>query len=206
MAHILWRGRLGRSITGLMLGGMLAPVARALPPGFDTNLRADDELALVAQPLTAAGDAGGIASWPPASAATLDSMRGAFDAAPGLRVSLGIERAVTMNGDVVARSTGTLGLAAPAGAGLPGAASIAFDPLGAASGVALIRQGVGNSGQFSALVAGSAATLVQNSLSNQSIGVRTTIDATANSLQLLRGLNLASTLKDALTLQLPGAR
>ena len=48
------------------------------------------------------------------------------------------------------------------------------------------------------------ATIVQNTLNNQSIETRTVIDATTNALSLARGANTAAALRDALTRSLPG--
>ena len=48
------------------------------------------------------------------------------------------------------------------------------------------------------------ATIVQNTLNNQSIQTRTVIDATTNALSLARGANTAAALRDALTRSLPG--
>jgi hypothetical protein len=48
------------------------------------------------------------------------------------------------------------------------------------------------------------ATIVQNTLNNQSIQTRTVIDATTNALSLARGASTAAALRDALTRSLPG--
>lgn len=50
----------------------------------------------------------------------------------------------------------------------------------------------------------SPATIVQNTLNNQSIQTRTVIDATTNALSLARGANTAAALRDALTRAVPG--
>jgi hypothetical protein len=50
----------------------------------------------------------------------------------------------------------------------------------------------------------SPATIVQNTLNNQSIQTRTVIDATTNALSLARGVNTAAALRDALTRAVPG--
>ncbi len=49
-----------------------------------------------------------------------------------------------------------------------------------------------------------SATIVQNTLNNQSIQTRTVIDATTNALSLARGANTAAALRYALTRALPG--
>jgi hypothetical protein len=50
----------------------------------------------------------------------------------------------------------------------------------------------------------SPATIVQNTLNDQSIQTRTVIDATTNALSLARGANTAAALRDALTRAVPG--
>jgi hypothetical protein len=50
----------------------------------------------------------------------------------------------------------------------------------------------------------SPATVVQNTLNDQSIQTRTVIDATTNALSLARGANTAAALRDALTRAVPG--
>lgn len=153
-----------------------------------------------AQALAGADDTAGLA-WPAADDATLDTMRGAFDFAPGLHLAIGVERAVYMNGELVSRTSSAVGDASFAGTA-NGAVGV-----GDLNGtIALIRQGAGNSGQFNQLAPGTAATLIQNSLNDRAIAVVTTIDAATNSLQLMRSLNLQAALKDAVTLPLPAGR
>lgn len=70
---------------------------------------------------------------------------------------------------------------------------------------ALIQNGLGNTFAQSALSPETAATIIQNSANNQTIQSLTVINAATNSLELLKGANLQSTLLDALT-QSTGAR
>ena len=141
----------------------------------------------------AMGDAG---LWQAASADELDGMRGAFDFSSGLRVSLGVDRAVYMNGALVTHTDSQIGDAAGV---------LSSEALQAGS-LALVRQGAGNVSQLAQLAAGSQATLVQNTLNGQNIAVITTINVAANSMQMIRSLNLQGAMQDALTLPLSGLR
>jgi len=166
---------------------------------------ADADAGVPREVAIAAAD-GSVVSWQVAPAGTLEEMRGAFDFASGLHLAIGVERSVYMNGELVARTSSTLGdLPGPStgAAGTPGVA-VNADALGGS--IALIRQGAGNTGQFDALLPGTAATLIQNSLNDRAIAVVTTIDAATNSMQLLRSLNLQAALKDAVNLPLASGR
>lgn len=142
----------------------------------------------------AMGDSGW---WETAPHEMLADMRGAYDVAPGLRVGFGIDRAVYAHGTLLAHSSGQFG-AAPGTPGTPGAPDL--------PALLLVQQGAGNAVQWSGLAAGGVATLVQNSLNDRQFAVVTTIDATANSMQLLKGVQLDRALQDALTLPLAGHR
>ncbi len=64
---------------------------------------------------------------------------------------------------------------------------------------ALIQNGAGNSFSPVALPQTAGATFIQNSVNNQTIQSLTIINAATNSLELLKGANLQSTLLDAIT-------
>lgn len=104
----------------------------------------------------------------PVGPAELDGARGGFTTASGIAVSLGIERIVTVDGQVVARSELRLGdlgrlvsgQAAPAGDGL--------------------------------------ATVVQNNLNGRAIGTATIIHATVAAQGLLQAMHFQSTLANAI--------
>lgn len=131
------------------------------------------------------------ANWSPVAAGTLDKMRGGFDTANGLAMSIGIERVVSVNGDVLSRNT--LQIADVASLSREQAVA-AQDALGAAR---VIQIGANN---FVADRAGlpSGATLVQNSLNDQSIRAQTVITSTVNSMSMLKDLNFQGSVRDAL--------
>jgi hypothetical protein len=128
----------------------------------------------------------------------LDRVRGGF-VTPGLNISFGIERAVYINGALVTTTSlnisdlGRVTSSTDAKALTPGA-------------LALIQSGAGNSvagGAFSSssgvgLNANAIGTVVQNTLDGQKIQNVTVINATANSLGVLRELNLQNSLRSSL--------
>ncbi|QAU33149.1 hypothetical protein [Janthinobacterium sp. 17J80-10] len=124
--------------------------------------------------------------WIAVDSAVLERMRGGFDIAPGLKVSFGIERLVNLNG-VLQTATRIEVPVAGSPANLPGGTA------------GLVQNGLGNTFAPAALSQGAVGTFIQNSISNQTIQSLTIINATTNSLEMLKGANLQSTLFDALT-------
>lgn len=124
---------------------------------------------------------------------TLGGLRGGFETPGGLMLSFGIERVVLING--VLSSTTTLNVA-DLGQLAGGAAGPQMLPVGTSVGV--IQIGANNSFDPSVLASGSFATVIQNSLDNQKIQTVTTINAQANSMDLLRAHRLGESLRDAL--------
>ena len=121
----------------------------------------------------------------PVAAETLEEARGGFD------LSLGIERVVSVNGEVLSRSS----------IAIPDLASITADQarqaqeaLGAAR---MIQLGNNNfAGADTGL--GNGATLLQNSLNGQTIRTDTIINSSVNSMSLLKDMNFQATIRDAL--------
>ncbi|MCS0632195.1 hypothetical protein NX786_22970 [Telluria mixta] len=103
--------------------------------------------------------------------AELDSARGGFTTSSGVAVSLGIERIVTVDGQVVARSEMRLG-----------------DLGRLVSGQAVPA----------APVADSLTTVVQNSLNDRAIGTATIIHASVAAQGLLQTMHFQSTLANAI--------
>lgn len=137
-----------------------------------------------------AGQAAVPALGTPVAAASLDAARGGFEIAGGLSLSLGIERVVSVNGDIMARTT----IAIPDLAAMTAEqARITQDALGAAR---MIQIG-GNNYAATDLNLPNGATLLQNSLSGQAIRTATTITSTVNSMSLLKDINFQSTIRDA---------
>ena len=144
--------------------------------------------AALAQEKTSVGHAD---AWAPVDDATLEDNRGGFETPGGLNISLGIERVVSVNGEVLSRTN----------VAIPDVASMnaeqlmqARDALGTAR---LIQVGGGNFAPND-IGLGSGATLVQNSLDHQAIMAQTTITSTVNSMALIKDLNFHSTIRDAI--------
>lgn len=117
----------------------------------------------------------------------LDALRGGFVAPGGLRMHFGIERAVMVNG--VLQSTTHLRV--------EDLGQVTAQALEAGSTVAVIQNGA-NNGFHVTLPATSLATIVQNSLDNQRIQTVTTVNATINSAEVMRGLRMHQSMQEAL--------
>lgn len=155
----------------LLAGDCAAALAQATAPAHGAGLPAGD--------------------WAPVDEATLDAHRGGFETPGGLAISLGIERVVSVNGEVLSRTN----------VAIPDVATMnadqlmqARDALGTAR---LIQIGGGNIAPDD-FALGSGATLVQNSLDHQAIMAQTTITSTVNSMALIKDLNFHSTIRDAI--------
>ncbi|MEW7849991.1 hypothetical protein AB2N08_14950 [Massilia aurea] len=126
----------------------------------------------------------------PVAAASLDAARGGFEVAGGLSLSLGIERVVSVNGEILARTN----IAIPDLAAMTAEqARLTQDALGAAR---MIQIG-GNNYAAADLNLPNGATLLQNTLSGQDIRTATTISSTVNSMSLIKDINFQSTIRDA---------
>jgi hypothetical protein len=124
--------------------------------------------------------------------ATLDAARGGFLSGDGLMVNLGLERLVSINGNVVERTQLQLG---DIGKLARGEASLATEAVGE---LRLIQNGDVRT------VAGNAqnllgGTIIQNSLNDQMIKNQTSINATVNTAGMLRALNFGTSLNTALS-------
>jgi hypothetical protein len=123
--------------------------------------------------------------------ALLDAYRGGFVDPNGLNVSLGIERIVTVNGNVAATSNINFGDLRSL---TSGKTALSAD---AASQLNLIQNGNGALNvQFGPSVLG--GTVIQNSLNNQLINNATIINASVDARGLLQAMNFQSTLANAL--------
>jgi hypothetical protein len=124
--------------------------------------------------------------WSPVSDASLADMRGGFDAGSGLKISFGIEREGYINGKLVSATRFNI-------------ADVGRLTTGQINTITttLIRNGPGNTATNAAQPTG--ALVIQNTLNQQDIRSLTVINAAANSLELIKGLNLQSALADALT-------
>lgn len=137
-----------------------------------------------------AGESGRIA-WTPVSDARLDAARGGFDWGGGLVASLGIDRAVYINGTLVTSLHLQVPDLAHVNAAQAGALSSAM------SNATVVQNGPGNSVDPGALGQSMAATVLQNTLDNQRIAAQTTLNVSVNTLSVFRSLNLQQSLQAA---------
>jgi hypothetical protein len=124
----------------------------------------------------------------------LDKVRGGFETSAGLKISFGIERAVYINGALV--TTTSLNVS-DLGKVNGGAATVSTAVAGS-SNLTLIQNGPGNTFLSGPVSAATVGTVVQNTLNDQKIQSITAINATVNSLQLVRAQNFQSTLRGTL--------
>ncbi|MEF7615637.1 hypothetical protein V4F39_17110 [Aquincola sp. MAHUQ-54] len=131
--------------------------------------------------------------WVAVGDSRLDRVRGGFSNG-NLNISFGIERAVYINGNLVTTTRLNLSeLGAISGGSAAPAAPIDTGAL------TVLQSGPGNVFQPGRLSGNAIGTVIQNTLDNQKIQSITVIDATVNSMQILKGLNLQSSLRSAVT-------
>lgn len=118
----------------------------------------------------------------------LDEMRGGFEINNGwLKMSFGLERLAFINGELVARTT--LNLPSMGAHGNP--AITQSDPI-VVSGPTIVQNGPNNN--FTPPEGLNQAMIIQNTLDNTHIGSMTIIDVTMNSMALVRGMAVSSSL------------
>ena len=131
-------------------------------------------------------------AWSPVSDEQLSHMRGGFELTSGLNVSFGIVRTVTINGELVNKTSFEL----------PNVAQITAEQArtvsAAMAGAGIVQNGAGNFLATSVRSELTSATLIQNSLNDQHIQTLTIINTGVNSLDLLKAINTLTVLNDAL--------
>jgi hypothetical protein len=135
--------------------------------------------------------------WIAVSDAHLDAARGGFAVASGLSVSLGIERTVTVNGQVAVHTLFNVSNLADMD---PGQVRLAHAAL---SSAALVQNGPGNAFHASLPESALSGMVIQNSLNDQVISNRTVINTSVNSLGVANAMRLLSTLEQAIAGALP---
>lgn len=138
-----------------------------------------------------AGAAPGVFDVAPVPDAQLEATRGGLDS--NLVVSLGLERLVTINGELVSsHQFNVMDLSRITGS----EAAMVRDAL---VPYQLVQNGAGNT-VIDPVMATQAvsALLIQNSISDQLIRSQTTINASVNTLGALKGLSFESSLRQAL--------
>jgi hypothetical protein len=123
----------------------------------------------------------------------LAGMRGGFETDAGLQISFGIQRAIYVNGNLVTSTSVNI----PDVGQMNAAQATALAAV--ANSVNVVQIGPGNSFDPASLTHTTAATVVQNSLSNQNIQTLTTLSTAVNTLDAFKNMNLQNTLQSALT-------
>lgn len=149
-------------------------------------------LCLAASSAVAAEEPAGAPFVPPnaVDAETLDTVRGGFAYGDNLLVTLGIDRLVKINGNVVDQSSLQFG---DVGKLANGTTQVAND---AAQGTRLIQNG-----QVAATTLATGAlggTVIQNTLNDQLINSQTTIRASVNNAGVVQAMNFNASLNQAL--------
>jgi hypothetical protein len=125
--------------------------------------------------------------------ASLDDVRGGFELeGSSLKFTIGIERAVYINGNLVATNVLNLkDLQSNAGG-----TSVAAAAPAAPSGALVVQNGPAGTNYVAPQVAQNpTATVIQNSLNDQTIHHRTTINASVNSMQTVRAMSVANAIQ-----------
>lgn len=117
----------------------------------------------------------------------LANLRGTYAPVQGMQLTLGVEQLATLNGQLVARTELML-LNGETGTSLPPSLT---------SSMTLVQNGAGNIAD-PALGAGTAAMVIQNSLSDQAIGSQTIINASVNSRSLMQTIDFQAQLSESL--------
>jgi len=168
-----WPGRLPGAHSRFLSGLAFGLLCSLLPqPGHGQSM-----------PSAALFTAAGFASEETLPPSALDGCRGGFVTPSGLAISFGIERIVTLNGNVLAHSALQFGELGHLTAGVP-------------------RDGAGMPLQFGRNLLG--GSVLQNSLDNQLIGQTTIINASVDARGALQAMHFQSTLSQALTSALTG--
>jgi len=130
--------------------------------------------------------------WQAVDDATLEQARGGFDMPGGLNLSLGIERLVSINGEVVASTSFMINDVSRLTVAETSQARAAL------SAMNVVQNGAGNLFAAGALEQAMAGTVIQNSLNDQVLRSQTIVNTSVNSLELLKIANFQDTLQNAL--------
>jgi hypothetical protein len=133
---------------------------------------------------------GAPAGWQLVAPAALDSMRGGFTTPEGLSLSLGIDRMVSINGELVAHTSFQI-------ADVRNISSDEARQAQAALNTGQLVQNGARNFAFGDTLAAARGTIVQNSLDGQAISTHTIINSSVNSMSLLKDMNFQAGLRDA---------
>ena len=133
-----------------------------------------------------------VTRWQAVSDERLEQVRGGFDLGSGIVASLGIDRAVYVNGSLVTHTSINI-------PDISHISSVQATALAAVMNSAnLVQIGPGNSIDPSTLSQARGATIIQNTLNNQQIQALTTLNVSTNSLNMFRAMALQDSLQSAL--------
>lgn len=131
------------------------------------------------------------AEWKPVDPARLAGMRGGFVVPSGLVVAFGIERVVSVNGQVVAATA----------LRIPDVARMSADE---AAALATLRDSqVVHVGAGTLVAGGVGGLVIQNAVDGQAISARTSLDVGVNTLPLFRDAQLGATITNAVIAGMP---
>ena len=141
--------------------------------------------------------------WHTVADAQLDRMRGGFDVGGGLMVSLGIQQATYINGQLVTQTAISLTqlnqlTSAQAATLRERLNTLTVVQNGPGNRFGAIQSPADGSALVSQIAGAGAGTVIQNSLSGQRIQQLTTIDASSNGMGLLRAGQWQQTLRDSM--------
>ena len=141
--------------------------------------------------------------WHTVADAQLDRMRGGFDVGGGLMVSLGIQQATYINGQLVTQTAISLTqlnqlTSAQAATLRERLNTLTVVQNGPGNRYGAIQSPADGSALVSQIAGAGAGTVIQNSLSGQRIQQLTTIDASSNGMGLLRAGQWQQTLRDSM--------
>ncbi len=168
-------------------------------PSAQTSMRSVDSVATPAPAMAVGGQLATVTDgdkmtirWQPVGNDSLDALRGGFDLGGGMSIAFGLTRTVTINGNLVTTTS----------IQIPDISQLTANQSAALSSHLGRAQVVQNSAVASAegivrIGGATGATIIQNSLDNQSIKSTTTINANVGSLSLLKAFNTQSVVRDA---------
>lgn len=156
---------------------LIAGAAQAAQPAAVENVHATSGLPFTSMPV---------------SEARLADCRGGFDLGSGLVASFGINRAIYINGNLVANVSVDI----PDLARIDDTQARALATL--VNGATLIRNGPGNFVDPASFNRATGAIVIQNTLDNQRIQALTTLNTTVSNLNQFTSMNVANSLQQAL--------
>lgn len=170
-----------------------ANLSEASESGEGLAIRSAAEGKSDGKPTKATGTTGHFSAQNAVAKHELDDIRGGFSTSLNLTLSFGIERAVYLNGALV--TTTNFNLPSLGASSRDGADGTTL----AGGSIALVQNGPGNTFVQGREVAPLAATVLQNTLDNQTLQSLTTINTASNSLQISRTNAFQTLIQDGIS-------